>query len=112
LSKTPFPPAPYDETEDQTGFDIKERTRAKKPRLYKVLLHNDDYTTQDFVVRVLMDVFHKPRPEATQIMLSVHLKGMGVCGVYPHEVAETKVSQVVERARSEGMPLLCTLEVE
>lgn len=90
----------------------KTRPETRNPRLYKVLLHNDDYTTQEFVVHVLMDIFHKPRPEATQIMLNVHLKGIGVCGVYTHEVAETKVVEVIARARAQGMPLLCTMEPE
>jgi ATP-dependent Clp protease adaptor protein ClpS len=99
-------------TEKEGGLATRERPQARKPRLYKVLLHNDDYTTQDFVVQVLMDVFHKPRPEATQIMLNVHFKGIGLCGLYTREVAETKVAEVISRARAQGMPLLSTMEPE
>ena len=89
---------------------IAEKPRLKRPRLYKILLHNDDYTTMEFVVHVLMDVFHKPRAEATHIMLHVHRKGIGVCGVFTREVAETKVDQTVTAAREAGMPLKCTME--
>lgn len=91
-------------------LSVQERTRTKKPRLYRVLLHNDDYTTMEFVVQVLLDFFNKSRTEATQIMLHVHTKGVGVCGVYTRELAETKVHQVTESARENGMPLLCTME--
>jgi ATP-dependent Clp protease adaptor protein ClpS len=75
-----------------------------------VLLHNDDYTSMDFVVAVLIDIFRKSREQAMSIMLSVHEKGIGVCGVYTAEVAETKVAMVHARARAEGFPLRCSME--
>ena len=90
----------------------KERSSVKKPRKYKVLLHNDDFTTQDFVVRVLVKFFRKTETEATQIMLTVHHSGVGLAGVYPHEVAETKVVQVNDYAREHSFPLKCTMEPE
>ncbi|RDI96748.1 ATP-dependent Clp protease adapter ClpS [Meiothermus sp. QL-1] len=80
--------------------------------MYKVLLLNDDYTPMDFVVEVLMRYFRKSEPEAVRIMLQVHHAGVGVAGVYPFEIAETKVQQVVQAARREGHPLQCTLEPE
>ena len=96
----------------QSDAAVRERRRTRRPRRYRVLLHNDDFTTMDFVVDVLTDFFHKTRTEATQIMLEVHRKGVGVAGVYTYDVAQTKVTQVTERARSEGMPLKCTMEPE
>jgi ATP-dependent Clp protease adaptor protein ClpS len=85
---------------------------VKEPPLYKVLLLNDDYTTMEFVIEVLRYVFSKPIEEATRIMLNVHRKGVGVCGIYPYEIAETKVSAVESLARERGFPLKCTLERE
>jgi len=82
----------------------------KEPPKYKVLLHNDDYTTMDFVVDILMRVFHKSKEEAVAIMLNVHKKGVGVCGIYPAEIAETKVALVHKMARKKGFPLKCTME--
>ncbi|SMC20062.1 ATP-dependent Clp protease adaptor protein ClpS [Desulfacinum hydrothermale DSM 13146] len=82
----------------------------QEPPLFKVLLHNDDYTTMEFVVEILEKVFHKSTAEATQIMLNVHRNGIGVCGVYPEEVAETKVEMVHHLARKNGFPLKCTME--
>ena len=98
----------------RTGEGLEERTRqeVKGPSLYRVLLLNDDYTTMDFVVWILEAVFHKAPPEATQIMLHVHKKGMGLCGVYPRDIAETKMSTVHELARGKGFPLLCIMEKE
>jgi ATP-dependent Clp protease adaptor protein ClpS len=98
----------------QTSGDVLERTRqeTKKPDLYKVLLLNDDYTTMDFVVDVLETIFHKQPAEAHRIMLMVHTQGKGLCGLYPFEVAETKVATVIERARANGFPLLAALEPE
>lgn len=101
-------------TERQTGGEVLERTRqeTKKPELYKVLLLNDDYTTMDFVVEVLETIFHKQPAEAYRIMMMVHTQGKGLCGVYPHEVAETKVATVIDTARSYGFPLLAAMEPE
>jgi len=98
----------------QTGGEVLERTRhqVKKPEMFKVLLLNDDYTTMDFVIEILESVFHKQPAEAYRIMMAVHTQGKGLCGVYPHEVAETKVSSVVERARSSVFPLLAAMEPE
>ena len=78
--------------------------------MYRVLLHNDDYTTMEFVVRVLIAVFHKSAEEATRIMLNVHMKGIGLCGIYPFDIAETKVATVHAVARENGFPLKCTME--
>lgn len=91
-------------TESKTREDIRE------PSLFKVFLHNDDYTTMDFVVEVLIYVFHKSAEDATQVMLNVHRKGVGLCGVYTYEVAETKVDTVHRLARENGFPLKCTME--
>ena len=84
--------------------------KLKKPPLYKVLLHNDDFTTMDFVVLVLRTVFHKSETDAIRIMLAVHQQGVGVAGVYTYEVAETKATKVTSLAREHEFPLLCTLE--
>lgn len=102
------------ETDKETGGEVLERTRqeTKKPELFKVLLLNDDYTTMDFVVEVLESVFHKQPAEAFRIMMAVHTQGKGLCGVYPFEVAETKVETVVERAREHGFPLRAAMEPE
>jgi len=81
-----------------------------EPPMYKVLLHNDDYTTMEFVVQILMIVFHKSYEEATQIMLNVHKSGIGVCGVFTYEVAETKVDLVHTLAKENEFPLKCTME--
>ncbi len=86
--------------------------KLKQPPLYKVLLHNDDYTTMEFVVSVLETVFHHDAAVATQIMLSVHHRGVGVAGTYPHEIAETKADKVMQLARAADFPLLCTVEPE
>ncbi len=95
-----------------TGTVTKTRPKTKKPSLYKVLLLNDDYTPMEFVVHVLERFFSKGRDEAVQIMLHVHRRGVGVCGVYTFEVAETKVAQVIELARRHQHPLQCTMEKE
>jgi ATP-dependent Clp protease adaptor protein ClpS len=95
-----------------TGIVTKTRPKTKKPSLYKVLLLNDDYTPMEFVVHVLERYFNKGREEATKIMLHVHQRGVGVCGVYTYEVAETKVTQVMDFSRQHGHPLQCTLEKE
>ena len=89
----------------------KTRARTKKPQLYKVLMLNDDYTPMEFVVLVLQQFFRMDIEEATRVMLQVHQKGIGVCGVFSYEVAETKVNQVMDCARANQHPLQCTLEV-
>ncbi len=99
-----------DEHDEGLVFDRREKT--KRPRRWKVLLHNDDYTTTDFVVQTLIRHFRKSPAEATHIMLQVHHAGIGVAGVYTREVAETKVAEVIADARAEGMPLLVTAEAE
>lgn len=86
------------------------RPRVKKPPLYRVVLLNDDYTPMDFVVEVLESIFGMERMRATQVMLEIHMKGKGVCGVYNFEIAETKVAQVMGIARQHQHPLLCTME--
>ena len=99
---------PLHQEEFESGTGLKDEVR--EPRKYKVLLHNDDYTTMEFVVQVLVTVFHKTEVEATQVMLAVHKNGLGVCGVYTAEVAETKVVAVRHMARQGGYPLKCTME--
>ena len=92
-------------------FAVEERRKTRRPRKWKVLLHNDDFTTMDFVVHILMTHFHKSPPEATHVMLQVHHKGVGVAGIYPSkDVAETKVAEVMAEAQENGMPLLLTIE--
>ena len=93
-----------------TGVVTRTKPKTKKPSMYKVLMLNDDYTPMEFVVHVLERFFGKGREEATQIMLHVHRRGVGVCGIYPYEVAETKVTQVMDFARQHQHPLRCTLE--
>jgi len=88
----------------QSDQDIRE------PKLYRVILCNDDYTTMDFVIEILMGVFHKPAAEATRIMLDVHKRGKGLCGVYTYDIATTKIDQVHRRARKREFPLRCALE--
>ncbi len=100
--------------DDDTVTERKTKTKAKtaKPPLYKVILLNDDYTPMEFVVEVLKSVFHRPHAEATRIMLHVHQNGMGVAGVYPFEIAQTKVRTVEELAKQAMYPLKCTMEKE
>ena len=101
-----------DDDDGITGVVIETKPRTKKPSLYKVLMLNDDYTPMEFVVHVLERVFSKPPEEATRIMLHVHHRGVGLCGVFTYEIAETKVTQVVDYARKHQHPLQCTLERE
>ena len=89
---------------------VKDRTDLSEPTNYKVLLHNDNYTTMDFVVQVLESVFNKNPSEAVQIMLNVHKKGIGVCGIYSFEIAETKVALVKHLVENSNYPLKCTME--
>ncbi len=96
----------------ETGIMLKTRPKTKKPSMYKVLLLNDDYTPMEFVVHVLERFFSKNRQEATDIMLHVHRRGVGLCGVFTHEIAETKVAQVMDFARANEQPLQCTMEKE
>lgn len=98
--------------ETEIGVSIKSRDELKEPPMFRVLLHNDDYTTMEFVVQILMAVFKKPLEEANRIMLNVHQQGVGLCGVYTYEVAETKVDTVHSLARENGYPLKCSMEKE
>ncbi|MFL2820090.1 MAG: ATP-dependent Clp protease adapter ClpS [Alphaproteobacteria bacterium] len=98
----------YIDFEEHTKVETKKK--LQKPSLYKVLLLNDDYTPMEFVVFLLKKLFHKNNDEATKIMLHVHQNGVGVCGVFPYEIAETKVIQVLETAKKNDHPLQCTME--
>ena len=101
----------YDpDAEESVSTEIDQE--VDEPPLYKVMLLNDDYTTMEFVVEVLVYVFQKSSEEATQIMLNVHRRGVGVCGIYPLEIAETKVDTVLNLARENGFPLKCIMERE
>ncbi|MEE2525145.1 ATP-dependent Clp protease adapter ClpS [Hyphobacterium sp. HN65] len=96
----------------QTGVATRTRPKTKKPSMYRVIMLNDDFTPMEFVVEVLMRIFNKSPEEATQIMLHVHQNGVGVCGVFTFEIAETKVAQVMDLARRAQHPLQCTMEKE
>ena len=95
---------------DQVGIATKTRAKPKKPSQFKVLMLNDDYTPMEFVVMVLKRFFNMDLEQATRVMLHVHQKGVGVCGIFPYEIAETKVNQVMDFARQNQHPLQCTLE--
>ena len=99
-----------DDADSQAGVATKTRSKTKKPSQYKVLMLNDDYTPMEFVVMVLKRFFRMDLEQATRVMLHVHQRGVGVCGIYPYEVAETKVHQVMDFARENQHPLQCTLE--
>jgi len=103
---------PRQPLDDEAGVITQRRTerKLKKPKMYKVLLHNDDYTTMEFVVFVLQGIFHRSEADAVQIMLHVHKNGVGVAGVYSYEVAETRISQVETLARQHEYPLRCSME--
>ncbi len=88
----------------------REETVLKPPPMYKVILLNDDFTPMDFVIFILQEYFHKDTETATRIMLKVHHEGKGVCGIFPRDIAGTKVKQVIRHARQEGHPLQCTME--
>jgi ATP-dependent Clp protease adaptor protein ClpS len=102
------------DTSKQTGGEVLERVKPvlKEPKLYRVVLLNDDYTTMDFVVEILESIFHKQPAEAFRIMMQVHTEGRGVCGVYTYEVAETKIATVHELAKERGFPLRASMEEE
>lgn len=108
------PGGPGDDGDDgmERGVATKTREKTKKPSMYRVILMNDDYTPMEFVISILMGIFKKSQEEATQVMLNVHQTGIGTCGVYTFEVAETKVAQVMDAAKRNMHPLQCTLEKE
>jgi ATP-dependent Clp protease adaptor protein ClpS len=101
----------YDHEHDEAVI-TESKQKLKKPPLYKVLLHNDDYTTMEFVVFVLRTVFHRSESDAVRIMLQVHQQGLGVAGIYSYEIAESKIAKVTGLAREHEYPLLCTMEEE
>jgi len=101
----------YEPGEEETALSESD-VETREPAMYRVLLHNDDYTTMDFVVAILMSVFNKAMGDATRIMLNVHKIGIGICGVFTFEVAETKVQKVHALAHENGFPLKCTMERE
>ena len=92
--------------------EVESQLALDKPSMYKVILHNDDYTTMEFVVMILTDIFHKRIEESEKIMWDIHKKGKGICGVYTHEIAQTKVEQVLDLAKDNEFPLLATMEEE
>ena len=100
------------ERDEQYGTTTIRKEKLQEPKRYKVLMHNDDYTTMEFVILVLQKFFNKSYPEAQAIMLEVHMKGFGVCGCFTYEVAESKSAKVVKYARENGHPLKCTIEPE
>ena len=102
----------HKDRQEEPGLALKTRPKTQKPSMYKVLLLNDDYTPMEFVVHVLESIFQKSRQEATDIMLHVHRRGVGVCGIFTFEVAETKVAQVMDFARANEQPLQCVMEKE
>ncbi len=106
-----MPPNERDPRREE-DIDVEERQKTAVPKRYKVIFHNDDYTTMEYVVETLRRFFHKSETEALYIMLTVHKKGKAVVGVYPRDVAETKVSEVIRDAREQGHPLLVTAEPE
>jgi ATP-dependent Clp protease adaptor protein ClpS len=99
-------------SKDSIVAEPRAEQKLQRPRLWRVLLHNDDYTTQDFVVWILETIFHKPRGEAFAIMMSVHQSGLGLAGIYTHDVAETKVKTTKQLAEEHEFPLLVTMEPE
>ena len=90
--------------------DVKNDQEIREPKMYRVILHNDDYSTMDFVIEVLISIFHKPAADATRIMLDVHKKGLGICGVYTYDIAATRVARVHQLAKKREFPLKCSLE--
>ena len=110
LADEKMPPAREGKGDRQTGLVLEERTKTKKPPMYKVLLHNDDYTTREFVVWVLQTVFHKNEADAVAVMSHVHNNGVGVAGVFTFEVAETKVTKTMHLAKAQQFPLQLSIE--
>ncbi|MBI2392207.1 MAG: ATP-dependent Clp protease adaptor ClpS [Deltaproteobacteria bacterium] len=106
----PRPPDPEPHLEEEGDLAVEQIKKVQRPKRWKVVFHNDDYTTREFVIEVLMRYFDKDESEATYVMLSVHYKGHGVAGHYPKDVAETKVDQVTKHARKSGFPLMVTAE--
>lgn len=96
--------------DEQSGTATIRKEKLQPPKMYKVIMHNDDYTTMEFVVHVLQKYFSKSSPEAHAIMLEVHTRGFGICGIYTYEVAESKVAKVTKYARENGHPLKCSTE--
>ncbi len=92
--------------------DIESEIELKEPELYRVILHNDDYTTMEFVIKILKSIFHKNAEEAEDIMWRIHQNGRAVCGIYTYEIAQTKAEQVKHQAKQNGFPLLATIEVD
>ncbi|MFO0652185.1 MAG: ATP-dependent Clp protease adaptor ClpS [Polyangiales bacterium] len=103
---------PKEDGDSGTIVETRQEKKLAKPRMYKVLLHNDHYTTREFVVAILIEIFRKSETDAVQIMMHVHQRGIGVAGVYTFEVAQTKIHQVEELARENEFPLLLTMEPE
>ena len=101
-----------DDRGDDRGVVLKQRPKTKKPSMYKVIMLNDDYTPMEFVVMVLQEFFNKSQQEATKIMLNVHQHGIGICGIYTYEIAETKAAQVMVLARRNEHPLQLQIEKE
>ncbi len=101
------------ESKSNTDHSVltEDKTETKEPRLYKVLLHNDDYTSMEFVISILETIFHKSPPDATKIMLNVHNRGVGIAGIYTKEIGETKISVVHQLAKKNEFPLRCSMEV-
>lgn len=95
-----------------TDFELLDAIQLSYPKRYKVFLLNDDYTSMDFVIDILMSIFHKNYEQAEKIMLDIHKKERGLCGIYSHEIAETKVMQVIKKAKDSGFPLKATMEEE
>ncbi len=95
-----------------TDLELHEEIKTAYPKKYKVFLLNDDYTSMDFVIDILISLFHKSYEEAEKVMLEIHKKERGLCGVYTHEIAETKVMQVIRKAKDSGFPLKATMEEE
>jgi ATP-dependent Clp protease adaptor protein ClpS len=110
--KTPDWEAPSWETEDESAIATENEEKVERPRMYNVLLHNDDYTTMEFVVMVLSQIFHHSEEDAVRIMLHVHHKGVGVAGTYSYEVAETRADKTMQMAREHEFSLRCTVEPE